>query len=196
MTQAGNRTRTSTTGTTRSTTTQAAQTQSKPGGKFRSFLKKRYGVPALNPIQAAEAQAYFALRELLGLKAQQELNLRPYGKSFVWRTWTTDFAKLFGQPLKMSVTAEEMGQEAIANLPQCIGMTPDKAFTFLVEFNQAAYAKRTEHKQLAMAMAEAVGDLQSGDGAENEFDDDFDDGDETETEATAAEVDGFDEDED
>ena len=194
MTQSGNRTRTSTNGSPRSTTAQAApSTQPKPGGRFRSFLKKRYGVSALSAAQAAETQSYYALKELLGLKAQQELNLRPNGKGFNWSTWTADFTKLFGQPLKMNVTAEELAQEAIANLPQCIGMTPDEAFNFLVEFNQTAYAKRNDHKQLAKAIAEAIGNLQPGGGAEDELDDDFDDEDEIETEALAEEEDDFDE---
>ena len=195
MTQAGNRTRTSTNGNPRSLPAQAAQTQPKPGSKFRSFLKKRYGVSALSAAQAAETQSYYALKELLGLKAQQELNLRPNGKGFNWSTWTADFTKLFGQPLKMTVTAEDLAQEAISNLPQCIGMTTDEAFSFLVEFNQTAYAKRNEHKQLAKAIADAIGDLQPGGGAEDELDDDFDDDDEPGTEATT-EVDDFDEDED
>jgi hypothetical protein len=196
MTQSG-RTRTSTTSNARSTPAQAAQSTRKPGTRFRQFLKARYAVPALTPNQAAEVQAYFGLKEMLGLKAQQELNLRPNGKSFNWSTWTADFAKLYGQPLKLTVTAEELAQEAIANLPQCIGMDTDQAFAYLVESNQAAYAKRSEQKQLAKALAEAIGDLQPGGSAEGEFDDFDDEEDEAlEAEAVAEGEDDFDEDDD
>lgn len=195
--QSGNRTRPgSTNGNSRSTTAQAAQSTPKIGMRFRRFLKSRYGVSALTPDQAAEVQAYFGLKELLGLKAQQELNLRPNTKGFNWSTWTADFTKLYGTPLKLTVTAEELAQEAIANLPQCIGMNPDKAFNFLVESNQVNYAKRTDHKQLGKAMADAIGDLQPGGDAEAELDDDFDD-EEIEVEAATADGgDDFDEDDD
>lgn len=159
----------------------ATPTTAKPSvtGKVAGWFQKNYGIRPLGRDQALSVQAYYGLRELLGLKFQSELGLRKSKKRFDWSKWnSTTFEALAGSPLKLKLTADDMAELAVAFLPEITGEETAEVIEQLAAFNQQSQSKRNEARLLATNLGSAAN---SG---KDEFEDDEDDFD-TDTEAVA-----------
>lgn len=155
-------------------------------GKVGSWFKKNYGATPLSRDKAQLVQAYYGLRELLGLKFQSELGLRKSTKRFDWGRWNNNtFPALAGSPLKPKMTAKQMVELAIAYLPEITATDVEEAIVQLATFNQQSQAKRNEARLLASSVsamptstAEEFEDEDDFDESNDDDEDDFDENDE------------------
>ncbi|MBD2311233.1 hypothetical protein H6G20_06120 [Desertifilum sp. FACHB-1129] len=146
--------------------------------KVASWFKKNYGANPLSREKAQLVQAYYGLRELLGLKFQSELGLRKSTKRFDWSRWNNNtFPALAGSPIKPKLTAKQMAELAIAYLPEITATDVDEVIEQLATFNQQSQAKRNEARLLASSVS-SMPTSSDADEFDDEDDDDFDESDE------------------
>ncbi len=159
--------------------------------KVATWFKKGYGATPLSREKAQLVQAYYGLRELLGLKFQSELGLRKSKKRFDWTQWNSKtFAVIAGDPLKPKLTPEQMAELAIAYLPEITGDSVDAVMAQLAIFNQQSQTKRNETRLLANTLSSSTASEDAFE--DDEFDAEGDDDDDVDEE----EDDDFDEEED
>jgi len=161
-------------------------------GKVNSWFKKSYGITPLKRDTAVAVQAYYGLRELLGLKFQSELGLRKSRKRFDWGKWNGQtFAAIAGQPLKPKLSDDEMAELAIAYLPEISGETTETVIAQLAAFNQHSQSERNKARLLANNIGSATVPA-----ADEDDDDIFDDDDDEEMDDITDDEDDDDFDED